>query len=477
MRLVPRSVAANSLAPRSVAARSIAARSIAARSIAARSIAARSIAARSIAARSIAARSIAARSIAARSIAPSSIAARSIAASWPAPSSAPPTTVRRSVAPPVGCPRLSDDAGSCEPAVWPVVRRAAVHGARRARRPEKPVAGGRTDPLPRAHRARAGARRGQRRTTSPFQGHTWAREVEWGFTLDRQTRVIPDGAERLFTGTLLAMSNTQHDRTAGQGAPSGDWWSRRPRRSANDRKIAGVAGGLGRSFGVDPVLLRVGFVILALFGPGVVLYLLSWLLLPSDGDEVSAAESLIGKGQSSTPPVLTVGLAIAAAISFGWIPFWGGLPLFPLVIAGVIIVLVLRNGPGKATAPDATTTAPGRAQLAPTRRGPTGSGSRPTRGVSRPSHGVRRRNPGEPRPSSGWPSSPGRARPPAPRAATRRRHRSNSRRSGPTRTRRQAAGPTARVRRINLSKETPVAPESPPPHRRSRYRRPGTRSG
>jgi phage shock protein PspC (stress-responsive transcriptional regulator) len=139
------------------------------------------------------------------------------------------------------------------------------------------------------------------------------------------------------------MSNAQHDRTAGQGAPSGDWWTRRPRRSVNDRKIAGVAGGLGRRFGVDPVLLRVGFVILALFGLGVFLYLLSWLLLPADGDEVSAAEALIGKGESSTSPVLTVGLAIGAAISFGWMPFWGGLPIFPLVIAGVITVIVLRN--------------------------------------------------------------------------------------------------------------------------------------
>jgi phage shock protein PspC (stress-responsive transcriptional regulator) len=139
------------------------------------------------------------------------------------------------------------------------------------------------------------------------------------------------------------MSDTQHDRTAGQGAPSGDWWSRRPRRSVNDRKVAGVAGGLGRRFGVDPILLRVGFVILALFGPGIFLYLLSWLLLPADGDEVSAAEALIGKGQSTTSPVLTVGLAIGAAISFGWMPFWGGLPIFPLVIAGIITVLVLRN--------------------------------------------------------------------------------------------------------------------------------------
>jgi phage shock protein PspC (stress-responsive transcriptional regulator) len=80
------------------------------------------------------------------------------------------------------------------------------------------------------------------------------------------------------------MSETQHDRTAGPGAPSGDWWNRRPYRSTNDRKIAGVAGGLGRAFGVDPVLIRVGFVIATIFGGfGLLLYVLGWLLLPADG--------------------------------------------------------------------------------------------------------------------------------------------------------------------------------------------------
>ena len=125
----------------------------------------------------------------------------------------------------------------------------------------------------------------------------------------------PRWCRRPSAGTLVAMSETQHDRTAGPGAPSGDWWSRRPRRSANDRKIAGVAGGLGRAFGVDPVLIRVGFVILALFGgSGMLLYVLGWLLLPADGDQVSAAEALLGRGRSSTPPALAVGLAIVAAI-------------------------------------------------------------------------------------------------------------------------------------------------------------------
>src|SRR5664279_1438209 len=139
------------------------------------------------------------------------------------------------------------------------------------------------------------------------------------------------------------MSNEQHDRTAGSGAPGGDWWTRRPRRSANDRKIAGVAGGLGRAFGVDPVLIRVGFVILTVFGGfGGLLYVLGWLLLPADGDEVSAAESLIGRGRSSTPPALAVGLSIVAMFSLASMFSWG-LPFWPLVIGGIIVITVARK--------------------------------------------------------------------------------------------------------------------------------------
>ena len=104
-----------------------------------------------------------------------------------------------------------------------------------------------------------------------------------------------------------------------------------------------MAGGIGRTFGVDPVLIRVGFVILTIFGGfGVLLYVLGWLLLPADGDEVSAAEALIGRGRSSVSPVLTIGLAIIAAISLTSMFSWG-LPFWPLVIIGVVAIMMARK--------------------------------------------------------------------------------------------------------------------------------------
>ncbi|MGH3932426.1 MAG: PspC domain-containing protein [Pseudonocardiaceae bacterium] len=91
-----------------------------------------------------------------------------------------------------------------------------------------------------------------------------------------------------------------------------DFWATRPRRSDDDRKIGGVAAAIGRRYGIDPVLVRVGFVVATFFsGAGVLLYLLGWLLLPAVGDEVCAAEGLLGRGRSSMSSGLTLVLGLA----------------------------------------------------------------------------------------------------------------------------------------------------------------------
>ncbi|GGM02759.1 PspC domain-containing protein [Nakamurella endophytica] len=118
---------------------------------------------------------------------------------------------------------------------------------------------------------------------------------------------------------------------------------RRPHRSRADRKVAGVAGGLGRALGIDPVILRVAFVVLTVFGGfGGLLYVLGWLLLPDDGDEVSAFEALLGRGRSSVPPPLALGLSVVAAVSLTSM-FWWGRFAWPAVIGTVIVIAVLRG--------------------------------------------------------------------------------------------------------------------------------------
>ena len=52
-------------------------------------------------------------------------------------------------------------------------------------------------------------------------------------------------------------------------------------RSETNRMVAGVCGGLGEHFGIDPTIVRIVFVLLAVFGgSGIVLYLVLWLIVP-----------------------------------------------------------------------------------------------------------------------------------------------------------------------------------------------------
>ena len=56
---------------------------------------------------------------------------------------------------------------------------------------------------------------------------------------------------------------------------------RRLHLSNTDRKLAGVCGGLGEWFEIDPVLFRVAFVLFALVcGLGILAYIVLWLLIP-----------------------------------------------------------------------------------------------------------------------------------------------------------------------------------------------------
>jgi len=54
-------------------------------------------------------------------------------------------------------------------------------------------------------------------------------------------------------------------------------------RSRTDRTLAGVCGGLAQYFNTDATLIRALFVVLALLGgPGLVIYLLMWILVPEE---------------------------------------------------------------------------------------------------------------------------------------------------------------------------------------------------
>ena len=58
-------------------------------------------------------------------------------------------------------------------------------------------------------------------------------------------------------------------------------------RSLNDRMLAGVMGGIAHRYGWNSTLLRVLFVIVSIASaafPGILVYLILWLLMPNEAD-------------------------------------------------------------------------------------------------------------------------------------------------------------------------------------------------
>ncbi|MTD56290.1 PspC domain-containing protein [Amycolatopsis pithecellobii] len=110
-----------------------------------------------------------------------------------------------------------------------------------------------------------------------------------------------------------------------------DFWASRPRRPSHGKKVAGVAAAIGNRYGIDPVIVRVAFVVTTIFGGiGLPLYVLGWLFFPGEHDQVSAIEALFGRGRSSMSKGFTIVLAIVffplTGLSFGnrWGWFDGG---------------------------------------------------------------------------------------------------------------------------------------------------------
>ncbi len=65
-------------------------------------------------------------------------------------------------------------------------------------------------------------------------------------------------------------------------------------RCRDGRMLAGVAAGAADYLGIDPTLVRIGFVALAFLGGlAVPLYLAGWLLIPEEGTGSSIAEGLL----------------------------------------------------------------------------------------------------------------------------------------------------------------------------------------
>lgn len=128
------------------------------------------------------------------------------------------------------------------------------------------------------------------------------------------------------------------------GGPSGPRVTRedvkdlaRLRRSSSDRKVAGVAAGIGRHLDIDPVVVRIAFVVLVFFGGGgLLLYGACWLFVPQD-DTQQAVVNVDGRSRTA---ILLIAGALAALAAVGDSLGGFGFP-WPLAIAAVAVAIYL----------------------------------------------------------------------------------------------------------------------------------------
>lgn len=134
-------------------------------------------------------------------------------------------------------------------------------------------------------------------------------------------------------------------------------------RSRDDRVLAGVAGGLGRWLDVDPVIFRVTFGILSLFGGvGIIAYIVGYLLIPDE----ATGEALVSGRLIPDPRRLTQ--QQRALIG------WGGAGVFVLIaiaghrsttvavlliVAAVAVIVARAQHPYVPRTPQGPTGAPG----------------------------------------------------------------------------------------------------------------------
>ncbi len=126
---------------------------------------------------------------------------------------------------------------------------------------------------------------------------------------------------------------------------------RRVYRSRNERIIAGVAGGLGEYLGLDPVFVRLFFIVFALaVGWGVLLYVMLWLALPEAPFEAgdAGAAPRYHRLDARERSILLGGTLVALGLVFLarelrlW--WWLGLHrLWPLLLIAAGVALLIER--------------------------------------------------------------------------------------------------------------------------------------
>jgi phage shock protein PspC (stress-responsive transcriptional regulator) len=156
-------------------------------------------------------------------------------------------------------------------------------------------------------------------------------------------------------------SPTPNDANPGTGLDRFFDWLRSLdiRRDPDDKWLTGTSAGVARRLGVDPLVVRAGFVLLALLGGvGVTLYLIAWAFLPNGRDEI-LAERAVRQGEF-WPIVLLAAIVLSLLGGTGFAHDGTGLSWFWWVAVPVAVVFwaLRRNRRGEPAGPPLAYAAP-----------------------------------------------------------------------------------------------------------------------
>ncbi|RSS81615.1 PspC domain-containing protein [Streptomyces sp. WAC06614] len=124
------------------------------------------------------------------------------------------------------------------------------------------------------------------------------------------------------------------------------------RRSKRNHVVAGVCGGLGRYFALDPVVFRIVLGVLAVTGGvGLIFYGFAWLLVPQDGEEDNEARKLLsGRVEGGTLAALLAAL-VGCALFLSMLDN-GGLGGFSLLVILAVSAAAYHSQRRRAAAPE-----------------------------------------------------------------------------------------------------------------------------
>lgn len=117
-------------------------------------------------------------------------------------------------------------------------------------------------------------------------------------------------------------------------------------RAKNDRILGGVAGGIAQHLGIDPVIVRLAFVVLVLAGgSGVLAYVIAWIVVP---EEPTPGAALAAARVGASPPVVAgialIGLGIVLLLQRLLPPDWWRFAAPLGLVALGVALLVRREG-------------------------------------------------------------------------------------------------------------------------------------